>query len=138
MKCYFYDSATPEFYNGDNTLPIYQRNQPKSHYSLESLVRILLIDSLPTDMICTKQPIQVSNNVSFVVDLNMLDDPIDIRADENGVWKRKGSPVAYISLHSHNGKTNIFRRGKMAVKPTHYKVTRTYIIGILHLLIILV
>ena len=23
----------------------------------------------------------------------------DIKADENGVWTRKGSPVAYVSVH---------------------------------------
>lgn len=107
-------------------LPVYQWNQPKAHYPLESLVSILLVESLPTEKICSKQPVNVCKNVSFVVDLHMLDDPADIRADENGVWKRKGSPVAYISLHTEDGETSIFRRKKMATKPSHFKVTRTY------------
>ena len=38
---------------------------------------------------CTTQPVQVCHNVTFLVDLQ--DDPMDVRADENGVWDRKGS-----------------------------------------------
>lgn len=56
----------------------------------------------------------------------MLDDPIDIRADENGAWKRNGSPVAYISMHTHAGSTTFYRRHKMKQQPSHFKVTRTY------------
>ena len=107
-------------------LPVYQWNQSKAHYPLPSLVTILLIDSLPAEKICSKQPVNVCKNASFVVDLHMLDDPVDIRADENGVWKHTGSPVAYISLHTEDGETSIFRRNKMAAKSNHYKVTRMY------------
>ena len=41
----------------------------------------------------SKQPAQVSHNALFLVDLHSLDDAMDIRADENGVWDRKVSPV---------------------------------------------
>ena len=33
--------------------------------------------------------------VAFVIDLHKLDNPLDVRADENGSWIRKGSPTAY-------------------------------------------
>ena len=39
------------------------------------------------------------HDVSFVVDLHLLDDFNDIKADASGIWKRKGSPVTYISVH---------------------------------------
>ena len=67
-------------------LPVYKWNQSKEHYPLDTLAKLLITDTIPSSNICSKQPIQVCRNVSFVVDLNMLDDPLDIRADENGVW----------------------------------------------------
>ena len=41
---------------------------------------------------CSTQPVQVCH-VTFLVDLNALDDPMDIRDDENDAWDCKGSPV---------------------------------------------
>ena len=64
------------------------------------LSNVLLTDSVLPSSICSKQPVDVCRNVSFVVDLHKLDDPVDVRADENGVWVRKGSPVAYVSMHT--------------------------------------
>ena len=43
-------------------------------------------------------------NVTFIANLNALDDQYDIPADENGVWKRKDSPVAYINVHTKGKK----------------------------------
>ena len=62
------------------------------------------------------------------MDLTSLDDHRDIRADENGVWLRKGAPVAFISIISSNPdeKPEVFRRSKMGALTNHYKVSRTY------------
>lgn len=49
------------------------------------------------------------HNTAFVVNLDSLDAHNDIRADENGVWKRKGAPVGYVSLHGNK----VVRRTKM-------------------------
>ena len=57
----------------------------------------------------------VCHNVAFVVNLHSLDDPKDLRADENGVWKRMGSPIAYVSIHrNHGGKCEAKRHKKWA------------------------
>ena len=77
-------------------------------------------------MICPEQPLHVIKNVSFVIDMNSLDDPNDLKADENGVWKRMGSPVAYISIYRKEGVDYIYRRSKLGKTSSHYKVTRTY------------
>ena len=45
----------------------------------------------------------VCHNVAFVVNLHSLDDPKDLRADDNGVWKRMGSPIACVSIHRNHG-----------------------------------
>ena len=67
------------------------------HCSLEEYC-LSFSDSVPPSSICSKQPVHVCHNVSFVVDLHKLDDAVDVRADENGVWVRKGSSVAYVSV----------------------------------------
>ena len=107
-------------------LPVYKWSRSKEHYPLDTLADLLITDTVPSSNICSKQPVQVCRNVSFVVDLNMLDDPSDVRADENGVWNRKGSPVAYVSKHTDKGKTRFFRRNKAPTRSNHYKITRTY------------
>ena len=126
----YYSAAEIEdncgFYDEDPSLPVYQWTKPKQHYSIEELANILIVNPVAKEKICTKQPVRVSQNVAFVVDLHSLDDPLDIRADENGVWNRKGSPVAYISVHTDSGKTRIFKRSRMGNHPHHFKVTRTY------------
>ena len=99
----------------------------KTQFSVEELARLLLIEStVPQSKICSKQPVRVSHNVSFVVDLHALDDPKDIRADENGVWQRNGSLVTYVSIHGHSTDAKIFRHKNMGLHSHHYKVSRTY------------
>ena len=57
----------------------------------------------------------VCHNVALVVNLQSLDDTKDLRADENGVWKRMGSPIAYVSIHrNHGGKCEPKHRKKWA------------------------
>jgi len=93
---------------------------------VEKLGQILLTNSVPQEKVCSTQPTQVCHNVTFVVDLNALDDANDIRADENGVWKRSGSPIAFVSIHVHDGTTKVVRRSRMGSHRHHYKLTRTY------------
>ena len=107
---------------------MYKRTVPKEHFSIESLARLLLdSDSSVASgklKVCTMQPVQVCHNVTFLVDLQSLDDPMDIRADENGAWNRKGSPV--VSVHNNGGATAIYKRNHMGSHSHHYKITRAY------------
>ena len=61
------------------------------------MLRVLVV-AVPNNKICTQQPVYIQRDVSFVIDLNCLEDPRDIRTDENGSWIRKGSPVGYASV----------------------------------------
>ena len=85
-------------------LPVYRRTTSNEHSSIETLARILLDSDTAVSTgklkVCSSQTVQVCHNVTFLVDLNALDDPVDTRADEND---RKGSPVSYISLHKNGG-----------------------------------
>jgi len=89
--------------NGDDELLVYRWNRSKEHYTVDYLANVLLTDSAPPFSICSKQPVHVCCNMSFVVNLHKLDDPVDVTADENGVWVQKGSPVAYVSMHTKKG-----------------------------------
>lgn len=102
---------------------MYQWTKQDQHFSIEDIAKILLCNSVATDRICSHQPLRVCRNVTFVVNLFALDDARDIRADENGVWKRKGSPIAYVSIH---GKEKVSKCSKMQSLPHHFKLTRTY------------
>ena len=89
-----------KLYNGDEKLPVYRWKEAKEHYSLDTLANVLLNDSVPLSCICSKQPVHVCHNVTFVVVFEKLGDPTDVRADKYGVWIWKWSPVAYVSKHT--------------------------------------
>ena len=116
----------PTFYNEDSALPVYKWTTSSTHFSVEELARILLTDCVPQPKLCTKQPVRVCHNATFVVNLHSLDHQHDVRADENGVWIRKGSPIAYISVHTSGGHSKVFRRMSLGNHPNHYKLTRVY------------
>lgn len=109
---------------------MYKWTTSKEHFSTESLARLLLdTDSAVASgklNVCTTQPVQVCHNVTFLVDLHALDEPMDIRADKNGAWSRKGSPVAYVSVHNNGGTTAVYKRNHMGSHSHHYKLTRVY------------
>jgi len=116
----------PLTYNQDSELPVYKWTTSNTHFPLEGLARVLLTDDVPKEKVCMKQPVRVHHNASFVVDVHSLDHPQDIRADENGVWMRKGSPVAFVSIHTKDNKMKIFRQSSMGNHPNHFKISRVY------------
>ena len=78
-------------------LPVY--GWQKCSWSLDKLVDVLICQDVDKSKVCSMQPVHVKHNATFIVNLNSLDSENDLRADENGVWERKGSPVAYVSVH---------------------------------------
>ena len=117
----------PGFYNHDISLPVYKWTHSRQQFSIEQLGKILLGGIVPEEKICNSQPVSVCHNVAFVVNLKSLDDPKDLRADENGVWRHLGAPIAYVSLHrNHGGIPEVKRRTKVHAHPHHYKISRTY------------
>ena len=111
------------FYNEDKSLPVYQWTSSRQHYSIEELGKILLAGIVPESNICHVQPTSVCHNVSFVINLNSLDDPKDLRADENEVWNRQGAPIAYVNIYKP---AKVICRTKMHSHTNCYKLSRTY------------
>ena len=95
------------------------------HFSVEELGRTLVVEDIPSSKICSVKPTRVCHNSAFVVDVHTLKDPKNVRADENGVWKRTGAPVAYISVHKGKSgeESKIMQRSKMGSFSHHF---RTY------------
>ena len=64
---------------------------PPDKYSAEDIVQILLNPNIDHAMICKKRPFSVSTSSSYVVDLNSLQHPDDVKKDNFGVWTHSGS-----------------------------------------------
>ena len=103
--------------------PVYKVTKRREQFSMEQLAKIVILESVKESQICSRQPTNVARNCAFVVNLHSLECPTDVRADDNGVWIRGGSPVTYVSVH---GSTSIVRRTRMRNFPNHYKLVRVY------------
>ena len=69
--------------------PVYER--PPQKYTAERIVKILLDPNIDRNKICKRRPILVEESSTYVVDLDLLQDPEDVKKDNFGVWKYSGS-----------------------------------------------
>ena len=105
---------------------LFVSNLKKHAWCVEEITDVLICRNVETTKICTQQPVYVWHNVTFEVDLNSLDLANDIKADENGVWERNGSPVVYVSVHTKGPNREVFCRLQMGATDHHFKIIRTY------------
>lgn len=73
----------------ESDAPVYE--VPPEKYSAEDIVRILLNPNIDHAKICKKRPCTVCTSASYVVDLDTLQHPDDVKKDNFGVWKHSGS-----------------------------------------------
>ena len=74
---------------------------PAASYSGERILEILLDPNIPQSKICCGRPSNIIRSATFVVDLDSLKHPDDIKKDEFGKWKYSGSHVIrYASWHA--------------------------------------
>ena len=69
-------------------MPIYA--SPASGYPLHLLIDILLKPNMPPKHVCTVQPLGVSQNALFIVDVDVVNYE-DLKADDLGSWKGTGT-----------------------------------------------
>ena len=92
---YYEDVMTPVF------------SWTKKAYTAEQLVCILL-GKYREEHLCVSQPLSISNNVTFLVEMGCLNHPDDIKCDDMGSWKHNGSPKQYFRvLKTRKGIENI-------------------------------
>ena len=90
------------FHNGSGA-PIYE--VPTGTYTGEHLLDILLDPEIDTTKICRERPMQIKGSCTFVVDLNFLKHPDDVKKDEFRKWHYSGSHVvSYTTWKSHSNK----------------------------------
>ena len=76
------------YYEDDKQTPYFKRDWP-SPFTGQETVETLLCEN---PLACSKIPLQVMENSSFVIDLDKLVHPDDITADDLGKWIHVGSP----------------------------------------------
>ena len=77
-------------YNGNPELPVYARISTRM--DTQKIVNALLDPELNDDMICSMQPVNVENNVVFIVDLGKLKNVKDLYCDDMGSWQYNSLP----------------------------------------------
>lgn len=84
MYCPSIHLQTKECWNGDERIPLFEKGRPE-RYTVDQALEIISEHSL-TCAKCTRQPLKVRENASFLIDLKWFDNWEDIKADMNGVY----------------------------------------------------
>ena len=73
----------PDYYNDNVNLPVFQRG--KVEYTVSDLIPILV--EMTPQKPCKMQPVGVEHDCSFIIDLDYVKNPKDLRADDGEVRK---------------------------------------------------
>ena len=106
------------FYRDDPRMPIYST---RLSYSACDLCDILLSDDINA---CQLQPLGVTENTSFIIDLDYIQFE-DLKTDDFGVWKATGVKRGDFVITS-NGETR-FQVGR-SQESAHFMLFRRYYI----------
>ena len=92
--------------------PVYE--VPRCSYSGERILKILLDPNIKKSRICTTQPSNVTKTSTYVVDLESLKHPDDIKKDDFGKWKYSGSHSNSFAAFQSGGKLDFERVGSFS------------------------
>ena len=70
--------------------PIYEIPTSRP-YTAEEILELLFCPTIKEDRICKECPTGITHSATFIVDLNKLRHPDDIKKDEFGKWNYSGS-----------------------------------------------
>ena len=88
-----YLSPDETLFKGDIYLPVFSwKTQP---YQWDEIIKILL-GSYEEEYLCKSQPIDISNNITFLTSNSSFKNVKDIVCDDMGAWKHNGSPLQYL------------------------------------------
>ena len=82
-------------------MPIFERipSYRKRLYTIEDIVQLLLFPGLQASQFtCSKVPTSINESVSFIINLNHLEDQKDVVADDMGVWKNNGVDTTHVAV----------------------------------------
>ena len=103
-------------------MPIY--SQVTSGYHIGELVNMLMKSAVKN--VCTVQPLGVSKNAAFIIDVEMVDLK-DLKADDLGSWHPTGTKKSYFRF-SQSGNIKISEKHPHGMLSQYYVLTRCYYI----------
>lgn len=120
-----------DYHLGNQLMPIFEKRDRYSEYATSYLVDIIAGQkSVDPGHVCTVVPIRVQSNVSFVVDMDAIKNPLDLRADDNGAWLHNGIRTIWLSVSKRGDVEILSRKGrpKMSISggAKLYCMRRTY------------
>ena len=118
----FEESSTSqtEFYCNDPEMPVHSK--VTAGYHVGELVSMLMKSTI--DKVCTVQPLGVSENASFVIDVEAVDLG-DIKSDDLGSWHPTGTKKTYFRF-SDSGELTVAERCPRGSQSQYYLLTRRY------------
>jgi hypothetical protein len=119
-----------ESYKGDVQTPVFAwRREP---LQFEQIIEILLGEH-DAERLCVSQPVNVSHNVTFLVDNSKVKDLNDLKCDDMGAWEHNGSPRRTFQVRLDKlGKVKdvIFKEKESEVGGTDtYRLKRVYYVN---------
>ena len=98
-------------------------------YTGERILEILLNSKRESSRICHQRPTIIENSSTFVIDLDSLKHPDDVKKDEFGrwvyngshvqtylAWKEKGDKLKFEKISSDDGGENTFQLRRIRCK----------------------
>jgi hypothetical protein len=76
--------------------------------------------------VCNHKPVEVMDPAVFIVNLNSLKNPNDIKADDMGSWIHKGKPIRYFELDQGDDGEVLLAKPCSSEDSNYYKLTRVY------------
>ena len=118
--------AEPEttYYMDDPSLPMY--SDVCSPFNCSELIHVLLTDNMDSRKICGTRPLAVSQNATFIIDLDRVQFD-DLKADDLGSWKQNGSKRTYFRLDDRG--QVLYRQGSAGGKGYYCLLRRYYVHG---------
>lgn len=94
---------------------------------MPELVNILLTEQTS---VCTKAPVGVRENATYIVDTSKLKSPDGIRADDLGVWVNNGVRRVWLTCKVSgqivSNVTVVGRKKPSGTTTAHYQLVRSY------------
>ena len=112
-----------DYYQGDMELPIFSR--VTTGYAASCIIRILML-ATPANKVSVVQPVAVSENATFIIDLEKVNF-CDLKSDDMGAWEATGTKSTYFSF-SEPSDTIVFttKRGARYILRRRYYIHRKY------------
>lgn len=113
----------PEYYRNDPQLPIYAA--VGYGYPLHNLIDVLLKPDIPSEYVCTVQPLAVMENAAFVVDMDNVEFE-DLKADDLGSWKGTGTKRMHFRVLPSGAVRFTMKKPSPGVAAQYFLLTRRY------------